>query len=531
MKNHNVLDLLFLCGFIASACGRAPSKHSASRVMSFEHFQRTEQPARWSNSRDAHCSEYCQSLRQEFRYVVAVGKEIYCYWDLKTAETGIDYEVEARDLEQSITDETGFPEYYQIVARWAGSFHDGHVNAINRNHLNELKVFQPSFELSSIAPATDHERVIVTESADPAIQAGDEIIGINGLAIGEALDELETQRSGSTTGMRRVWPTGIGRAFGSAAGATDLTIDINRDGTALTLSTFRIASIFPDTQDSPPTGNTTARQSVKIKVLPGSIGYLRMDTFGAEGLEGVLDRAMDLLVGTKGLILDVRANGGGNFAGNQVIARLIDTAKTRYEISARKASFVYNSRPEVFLIDSLPDDLGYTNWTPAVIEPATENKYLGKPVVVLTSPRCFSACDTFVAALKSHNLATVIGERTGGGTGTPLEFKLPVSGLSFRYSVYRGRTIDGDWIEGIGTIPDHLVEANLQTILGTSDNQLEFAYNFVRLQTTESAGQLPVADLLRNHGSVYRTQPGVSSVVQELLDLNMIAVGDEYLSL
>jgi C-terminal processing protease CtpA/Prc len=119
-----------------------------------------------------------------------------------------------------------------------------------------------------------------------------------------------------------------------------------------------------------------------------------------------------------------------------------------------------------------PDATGeFSLWHDLIVQPKPDSRY-AKPVVALISPACFSACDTFSAALHGNHLATFVGEATGGGTGTPLVFDLPVSPLSFRYSVIRGQTPEGHLIEGNGTAPDVAIEPRLEDRVSGRDSQL-----------------------------------------------------------
>ena len=56
-----------------------------------------------------------------------------------------------------------------------------------------------------------------------------------------------------------------------------------------------------------------------------------------------------------------------------------------------------------------------------------------KPVVVLTNRRTYSAANTFALYLKSLPNVTLIGDRTGGGSGMPFSSELP-GGWSVRFS-------------------------------------------------------------------------------------------------
>lgn len=450
-----------------------------------------------ANTADADCDKTCQARRLEFRYVVYVGKEIYCYWNEKKAETGLDYEALARTLQSSIVTDTSLTDYYRVLRRWAGAFHDGHVNVMPPGDLVGLDVYSAPVRIQAFAPGTDREKVVVTESdARDQLVVGDEITAVDGVPVRAAIDGAEPEASGSTRGMRRSMAS---RRLLDALGTQDslraLEVDFLRKGTPGHASLFRRVAVAVSNPSSveKPAVESTGAELLHASVLPGGIGYLRIDAFMGSEAEAAIDAVMRSLVKTKGLILDLRANGGGTLAGNRIIGRLTAKPVTRYEQSERLSPYLLAERPDTFssLSASMAGAL-FADWHAVKVEPIVENSYLGKPVVALTGGYCFSACDTFVAGLKANKLATIMGEPTGGGTGTPLVFGLPTSGFHFRYGVVRGRTANREAIEGHGTIPDIALEPSADDLLATNkDSQLEQVIAFVGgLSPAQAAGKL-----------------------------------------
>jgi C-terminal processing protease CtpA/Prc len=424
-------------------------------------------------------------FRQEFRFVVYVGKTIYCYWPEKTSLTGTDYDKLAAELEAEIVSSTSLPQYYRILTQWAAAFQDGHVNANVGEKFNETERFTLPIKLGMVGAGSGHEKIFVTQTVGnvEGLLVGDEIFGINNKPIPQIVREIGAKRSGSTVRMRhRNTLSAITTVYGSDMAGERLEFSVRRDGRAWTVPMFRISDVRPDVEEdegAEPT-DEEAIDSVTAIILSGNIGYLRLDTFSAPMLTKVISDAMDRLVNTRGLIIDVRFNGGGSLSpGDEVLSRLTASEITRYEVSEKLGEFMAHARPSTFFLDKLPEDPSFAAWHPNSVKPKPEKNYLNKPVVVLTGPYCFSACDTFVAAIKSHKLATIIGEGTAGGTGTPLSFTLPNSELKFRYSVVRGRTVQGLPIEGEGTIPDIYIERDKDSLLGKRDNQVKAAYDHI----------------------------------------------------
>lgn len=451
-------------------CGQN-SRTSAQAPTSFQDFAATDAVA---TKPTAECGETCQKRRQEFRYVVYVGDQIYCYWDMKKAETGTDFTKLANELEASITDQTSFTQYFKTLTRWAGAFHDGHVNAFPAK-LNDLEIYSATVRTELLAPGTDHEQLVVIATAAEGVAKGDIVLAVNGVPVAQALDAAEVYKSGSTRRMRR-WAAGrtLLDAFGLDEGVKPLSLTVqNAKGVTTTISLARNVQIASDLEDEKSEEDLTKTVLDGVRVLPGGVGYVKLKGFsGAKRAEKMFDQIMNRLAGTRGLVLDLRANGGGDLSGNRFLARLASKPVVRYRQSERWSDFLIAQRPDVFLLQHLPG-APFVEWHDIKVEP--DQKHYDRPVAALIGAYCFSACDTFSAGLKSNKLATFVGEATGGGTGTPLVFELPVSDLMFRYSVVRGQTAEGALIEGVGTSPDVAVEPTAADRATGQDGQLKKA--------------------------------------------------------
>lgn len=190
--------------------------------------------------------------------------------------------------------------------------------------------------------------------------------------------------------------------------------------------------------------------------LPGGQGYLRISGFGGYAGEGApyaaqsaeLDRALNTVLGKerpqrlKGLIIDLRINGGGSDAlGIHIAERLTDTPYAAYAKRAR---------------NDPADPTKHTRPQPVYVTPAPGPRYTG-PVAVLTGGSTFSAGETFTQALMDRPGRTVrIGQSTQGVFSDVMARKLP-NGMSAwlpneEFLTGSGRTFDGTGI------PPHLTE-------------------------------------------------------------------------
>ena len=536
----SVLGILLAVTIIGAqtACTRPTGSWPGDRLMSFEAFKLAEDRQGISQT-VPDCSDKpirsvlkepksCKDLRQEFRYVVHVGKQIYVYWDEKKAETGIDYEALAAKLEAKITDQTSLSQYYfEVLRTWAAAFNDGHVNGMTDDR-SKIEVVTTGIRLRVLGTASASERVVVAQSKNTEVPVGAKVIRLNGKPINDVVTEFAAQTSGSTARMRRFH--GGARALdvnGVENSLSPVEIEVQPAGAGATRTAILPRTIEINLPDAakPAATPATGEALVQVKLLPGAIGYLKIDGFSGTRMSDVLDRAMDQLKHTKGLVIDMRENGGGDMSGNRVLRWLTKKDIVRYNISPSRSSYLLAHRPEYFFMAPLAGDDRYYAWTKLDVKAtsAEEGSYAGKPVAVLTSPHCFSACDTFVSAIQTNKLGVVVGEGSGGGTGSPHVFELPNTGFKFRYSVVRGYNVDMKPIEGVGTLPDvpvEYTEADLK-LDSISDSQTLAATAHIRKQLGLPATEIhPIIPASR---PLNIKRPELSATAEEILSIEELS--------
>jgi C-terminal processing protease CtpA/Prc len=469
---------------------RTDGTDSAAKPAAPQPTQSSKQtPSAPTAATDPDCTGTCPRLRQEFRYVVYVGKQIYAYQALKEAETKTDYAALAASLERSIVTKTSPTQYFLILQRWGASFHDGHVGAFYKDDTSDFEVYSAPVRLEVLAPATEREKIVITQRSEEfGLEPGDEVTHINGVPAKAALDAAEKLSSGSTARMRRASAARLlVDAYGRDQGATPLKLIAKRDEESGDIELFRKVELRASgSSDATDPEEETGLKYIQAKMMPGGIGYLRINAFAGSQSAALLGNAMKMLSGSRGLLIDVRRNGGGDVSGNAILSRISGGAAiTRYRTSIRVSDYVLAHRPDSFNLGWNPGD-AFSAWKDERVFASADDLYTGKTVAVLTGPDCFSSCDTFVSAIQVNRLGTILGEPTGGGTGQPLAFTLPVSQMQFRYSVVRGQTADDRPIEGVGTLPDVVIERTLQERAQEIDVQLLEATQWVRKQVDEA---------------------------------------------
>ena len=154
------------------------------------------------------------------------------------------------------------------------------------------------------------------------------------------------------------------------------------------------------------------------KLADGTIGYIYYGSFDKQVSEEILDEIFGFMSQCIALIVDVRNNTGGSLSYADRIASRFTDEKIRTGYILHKTGPGHNDFSEPF---------------PIVLAPTQARKQWLKPVVVLTNRRCFSAANEFVNKMKATKQSTVIGDRTGGGSGFPFHSELP-NGWGIRFS-------------------------------------------------------------------------------------------------
>jgi C-terminal processing protease CtpA/Prc len=131
----------------------------------------------------------------------------------------------------------------------------------------------------------------------------------------------------------------------------------------------------------------------------------------------------------KGVIIDVRSNGGGNL-GNALTLASAFTGE----------SYTYGS----VRIKTGPCADCFSSWNDLRVE-AGNMQYDG-PVIVLTNHASYSTTTYFAAMMQQNPNALLMGQPTGGGGGTPAFGEL-ANGWTYRFSSTQTITADGEHFE------------------------------------------------------------------------------------
>jgi len=186
----------------------------------------------------------------------------------------------------------------------------------------------------------------------------------------------------------------------------------------------------------------------------GEVAYLRFDRFTIQTPQQVKQALSQVLTQTtKGLILDLRYNGGGLMNSAQQILDLFLDQGIAFYASTKNG-------------DLLP----YPTKTDGDISEAI-------PLVVLIGPNTYSAPETVAAAIADRGRGKLIGERTHGKGSINTTANLG-DGSAIRFTVAHWLTpVQQRMFEGIGVPPDIVVQDNSDT---TQDTVLQYAIDYLQ---------------------------------------------------
>lgn len=202
---------------------------------------------------------------------------------------------------------------------------------------------------------------------------------------------------------------------------------------------------------------------MKYRILEDNVGYIYYESFSNGIGDGNLDEALSYLAACNGLIFDVRNNGGGNLTNSDRIAARFTNEKVLTGYIQHKTGKGHND---------------FSDPEPIYLEPSNSIRWQ-KKVMLLTNRHSYSATNDFVNSMSYFENVTLVGDKTGGGSGLPFSSELP-NGWGVRFSASPHLNAEKQHIE-FGIEPDVKIDMDKQEEIDGVDSIIEKARTLLKI--------------------------------------------------
>lgn len=328
-------------------------------------------------------------------------------------------------------------EFYDMLRAQMSQLRDTHTRILSSPG-------QPAWEAPPVMLNEVEGRVaVIRADADTTLRPGEVLVAIDHRPVTECLAEHLDQVCNSTARGRVREACGL-----LLRGAPGTTVNVSVQGSDRTIRqvTLRRES-RPDFWREP---------AISFRPLNEAIGYIRIARWTDDSIPRAFDEALEAFKDLRGIVIDVRGNGGGNDQlADQVNGRLIQAPVVSSIDFWRQAG-----------TDEYRRTIGW-------VQPRGPWTYPGR-VAVLHDEASMSACEHFVSGVEAMGTVLLVGTPTNGAGGGPTTVKLP-DGTRVAISRALGIRANGVVFEGHGIPPHILSTPSLDDLRQGRDPALEIA--------------------------------------------------------
>lgn len=346
------------------------------------------------------------------------------------------------------------PEYYDVLRECMALLQDGHTEiwGPTAEPTGTLPVLLAEIEGRAVVVGlravdsvrSDTKRGELTKSG---LVLGEEVTSVDGVPVSEILEQRIYPRLCASTPQQRATKAYPKLLRGDAGTVAELSVRaLNGEERKVRLTRGYLSA---------------SRQRPKrpdARLADGMI-YVPIASFGHRATVERFEAQLESIRGARGLLLDLRGNGGGHTKHANAILGYLTNERlkgSKWKTRLYRPAFRAWGRPEEWHTGEHSDVL-----------PA-KDPFLG-PIVVLTDTRTISAAEDFLVVLKAAGRATLVGERTAGSTGQPLKVPGLPGGGGARICTKRDTFPDGTEFVGIGVIPDVEISPSARDIVEQRD--------------------------------------------------------------
>ena len=403
-----------------------------------------------------------------------------------------------RKLIETIPETKNDYEYYRELQKFCAILKDGHTGVYLPDSL-QSKLMTTMFGDYKLFMENLEGKAIITRvnfSKRNEIPPGSEVIEVNGLNTSSYIEKyVAPYISASATHV--IQKVSIVRMFSGLAGESYKVIIRKPDGKKISLTLTHTkteeTAVYPDWDKH--------NGIFEFKWINKEIVYLGLYSFDNAAVVKQFIEKLPEISNAKGVILDIRNNGGGSSANAKNIIKYFmegnliygERTYSRLHIPADKAigSFL---QPQDTVAGkkewglSKKETVDYYNASKGsrlhayAYEPDTVELDRSKiivPTVILTGNYTASAAEDFLIFADGQKHIKRIGEKTNGSTGQPYLIDLPGGGSAWictKKATYK----DGREFVGIGVLPDVEIKKTVKDFIKGKDPALEKAVEDIK---------------------------------------------------
>jgi carboxyl-terminal processing protease len=369
-------------------------------------------------------------------------------------------------------------DYFKVLQQFMATLHDGHSEVSWRTAPFTdyipmiLQDFDRKVYVTSIRKSPEYDSSWI----------GAEVIEINGLPTSEYLEEKVFPYISAST-EQHLWMQSMRNLMSDYKDSPFIATIKKRDG-----NTEKI--IIPRNGEATRTNKDQnwgperkySSNVVDFKWLENDIAFLKVNRFQPEQRAiKELDNAFKSIENAKGLIIDLRQNGGGStlvaFALQKYLTKdksfLNYAWESRISDGVRRANGNWQDEYKAYYLNK-----AYRFENPISISVQDSIKRIKCKTVLLIGRYTFSAAEDFLVNIyEVHDRPILIGEETGGSTGSPLL----IPGFPGGYAKICTRRIcypiSGKRFVNEGIKPDIEVKETIEDYLSSNDPVLKTAIN------------------------------------------------------
>ncbi len=366
--------------------------------------------------------------------------------------------------------------YYKVLKKFLASLNDGHTEVVMPNDYRKFCDYPP---IQIVYLDSSFYVYSTKEIFKDSIQVGDEVLEVNHLPIKEYLNKYVSPFISASTKASKLnfsvyamhydldTIPFIVKVKRRTSGTTSV-VHFKRDGEKKWkgIKSAILVDLF--------------EKFIDFKIVDGNYGYLAVNSF-QDFVKKDLISALNKIDTTKlkGLVIDLRMNGGGSTGVGMLLLSHIITNKfyltygyeTRVNEGVKRALGIGYEKYKKYY-----NNLSYQYYPPDTVVIPDSVKKISCPMVILIGPHTYSAAEDFLMMLyEIPQRPILVGEETGGSTGAPLVVELTSDGYARICTRRQIFPVSGKRFANSGITPDFEVHPTITDLLNKKDVVLDKA--------------------------------------------------------